>query len=109
MRWRNYCQVGRYQAKSKEQPAPADDLAWQSRIVTVTAAEQEGLQGDVLIVASGEPARMPLRDFQPRFRNRKDRDVLVIDFTDEFDAQAKQNSQNRERVYVRRGWSIVRK
>lgn len=76
-------------------------------IITVSAAQAYGLKLDVLVVASGEPAALDALGFPPPLNGQDDREVLVVDFTDEFDPKSRKRSADRRRDAGRRGWEDI--
>lgn len=76
------------------------------QIATMTYAAEYGISADVLIRADGGPD-WPLGDALAARTLCSSESVLVIDFADERDQQAKIDTASRRAAYERRGWRIV--
>ena len=74
------------------------------RIMTVSAAAEYGLAGDVIVIASGELTPEVARGFPPERETVVDDDVLVVDFTDNFDQVAERRARDRVAAGIRHGW-----
>lgn len=76
-------------------------------ITTEVAAAKHGLPGDVVIVASGEATGLNPPNFPPEMWNDDELDVLVVDFTDDFDPEAEDRFARRRRDYRHYGWEEI--
>lgn len=79
----------------------------QGVIATVACAVKYGVQADVLIVASGEPAQLHLSDFPPRRGTGEERDALIVDFDDRHSEEMDRRFRKREHDGLRRGWRRI--
>ena len=86
----------------QRRPHPHSDQ--RMRIMTVSAAAEYGLAGDVIVIASGELTPEVARGFPPERETVVDDDVLVVDFTDNFDQVAERRARDRVAAGIRHGW-----
>jgi len=82
------------------------------QIATFTYAEHWGIGTDVLIRADGGGGGgggggWPLSTGFPRWAQREDAAVLLIDFTDAAGATAVRDTQSRRAAYKQLGWDVV--
>lgn len=77
-------------------------------IVTATRAERRGLTPDVMVVASGSPAKLNLEKAWPKTSEFDDSDVLMVDFRDGYDAKMKSAAADRAKDSEQRGWTNYR-
>lgn len=74
-------------------------------IVTMRHAASIGVGADVLIRATGGDAPLDVRGFPPQAQQGQERPVpLLIDFRDDFDNEAAQDTEKRMAAYRRLGW-----
>jgi hypothetical protein len=81
----------------------------QTSIVTQTYASQHPIDAHVLVRADGGESPLNIKDFcapaqQPAQKDNSNALALLIDFKDDFDAHAIDNTEARVRDYQQRGW-----
>jgi hypothetical protein len=69
-------------------------------IISEAMAASDGIDADVILCASGCPS--VARNFPPQ----RAAPVLIVDFADEFDEQARQETRQRIEAYRQRGWTV---
>lgn len=75
-------------------------------IITEARAVKSGLDADVLIRAGGSCGRLCRKGLPPRLEAKERRDVLIIDFLDDFDPRAAMDAKRRAREYESLGWKM---
>ena len=70
-------------------------------ILTEAIAATDGIEADVIVVASG------LASIARHFPPQRAEPVLVVDFADDFDKQAREATQQRREAYKKRGWKMT--
>lgn len=85
----------------------AENTGTASTIVSAVYAAQEIVEADVLIRATGTAWPLRLRDFPPQRQQEVQDEVVVVDFMEEFDAQARYDANRRIDDYRRRGMNVV--
>jgi hypothetical protein len=89
--------------------APDDDedaeppAGW---VVTLVYATLHGIEAGVLVRATGGSGKLRLRGFPPE-EGVKAGLPLLIDVNDEFDAQARMDTEVRVRDYKEQGWQVI--
>ncbi len=71
-------------------------------IVTEAIAAMDGIEADVIVVASG------LASMARHFPPQRAEPVLVVEFADDFDDQAREATQQRREAYTQRGWTVTK-
>lgn len=69
--------------------------------IDVPLAATDGIEADVIVVASG------LASIARHFPPQRAEPVLVVDFADDFDKQAREATQQRREAYKKRGWKMT--
>lgn len=82
----------------------ADTTALTKWIVTETRAAKHKIDVDVLIRAGASTGTACLEGLQQQANNGDQQDVLLVDFNDQFDPRAIQDSERRRREYELLGW-----
>jgi hypothetical protein len=75
-------------------------------VVTAVVAASRGLGADVLVRADGGEWSLRVEGFPPALDGGENRDVLLVDFADDFDRQAAHDTGRRRRDYQARGWEV---
>ena len=70
-------------------------------IITEAIAATDGIEADVVVVASG------LASIARHFPPQSAESVLVVDFADDFDDQAREATQQRREACTQRGWAVT--
>jgi len=74
------------------------------KIITEMYAAGEGLDADVLIRAGGSAGKLCLKGLPPELEQEERREVIVVDFDDQFDDRATRDAKHRSREYESLGW-----
>ena len=90
-------------APGSTQKAGAADTDCTGKIITEAGTEKGGLDADVLIRASGSSGSLCFKGFPPPL-GKDTRDVILVDFTDDYDNRAVQDARRRDREYELMGW-----
>ncbi|MDY0170061.1 MAG: hypothetical protein RBS80_26190, partial [Thermoguttaceae bacterium] len=91
--------------KSKQDDRP-EGAECGGTIITEARAAKSGLDADVLIRAGGSSGRLCFKGLPPRLEGEERRDVLLIDFSDDFDERAARDAKSRAREYEVLGWEM---
>lgn len=89
----------------KVESVDGDMQAPAGTIITEMRSGKEGLDADMVIRAGGSSGSMCLKRFPPALRAGKNGDVVVVDFTDEFDPRAAEDGRRRRRDYEHMDWA----
>jgi hypothetical protein len=97
-----------------EQPGPeadqeqAADAAYPTHgIITISYAAKHTTSADVLIAADGISGVLSCRQFPPPAPNCAKGRIILVDFEDQFDDQARSDSRRRFREYTSKGWAVT--
>ncbi|OAI45546.1 hypothetical protein AYO44_12845 [Planctomycetaceae bacterium SCGC AG-212-F19] len=76
-------------------------------IVTTSFAQEHKIYADVIIRATGERGGVAFNGSTAYLDPTVERDALLIDFDDDYDAHAASDTEDRRDQYQRWGWSII--
>jgi hypothetical protein len=76
-------------------------------IVTMVKAAKTKIDADIVIRATGSTGILAMKDFPPKIDKTQEREVLVIDFKDEFPADAETAAKRRRKEYEMLGWKEI--
>ena len=77
------------------------------KIITEMCAAEEGLDADVLIRAGGSSGKVCLKGLPPDLEQEERRELIVMDFEDQFDLRAARDAGRRSREYELLGWEEI--
>ncbi|MCY2986995.1 MAG: hypothetical protein NTY19_03895 [Planctomycetota bacterium] len=73
-------------------------------IVTEMWAAENGMDADVIIRAGGSSGQLCLKGLPPLLQPEERRNVIMVDFKDEFDDRGARDAKQRTREYETLGW-----
>ena len=67
-------------------------------------AAENGMDADVIIRAGGSSGKLCLKGLPPLLEPKERRNVIMVDFQDEFDDRGARDAKQRTREYETLGW-----
>ncbi|HWL10914.1 MAG TPA: hypothetical protein VNQ76_21075 [Planctomicrobium sp.] len=91
----------------KDKKTSVDNAVKRGTIVTIARADRDGINADIVIVASGSPTTLHADRFRPQSEGVKQMPLLIVDFADQYDRKSIEAVNTRKREAIKQNWTLM--